>query len=101
MSLKAIEIAEKHLKTSNPSMWGGDGDQPSGFDTRIITYPIDQGTELDISFEYEESDGWLHLCELREKASGDLLAMLHGYGIDSVPNLADTIEDICNGRPHG
>lgn len=66
-----------------------------------MTYPIDQGTELDISFEYEESDGWLHLCELREKASGDLLAMLHGYGIDSVPNLADTIEDICNGRPHG
>ena len=38
-----------------------------------------------------------HCCEIVDKESGLMTEMLHGYGIDSYLNLADTIEDICQG----
>lgn len=99
MSNQAMEIAETHPQKANPSLWDGiTNKRPTNFESHIITYPIDQDTELDISFEYEENDGWLHFCELRDKHSRELLDFLHGYGVDSPQNLADTIEDICFGR---
>ena len=98
MNERAISIAQEHIQQANPSLWNGLSEQPIDFDSRIITYPIDGDTELDISFEYEKEDGWLHFCELRDKQTGKLLDFLHGYGIDSPQNLADTIEDICYGR---
>lgn len=99
MSIRAMEIAQTHLHKANPSLWDGITNmRPANFECRVITYPIDQDTELDISFEYEKNDGWLHFCELRDKHSGELLDFLHGYGVDSPQNLADTIEDICFGR---
>lgn len=58
---RAIEIAMKHLQQANPSMWNGQNERPADFDSRIGTYPINKDTELDISFEYEKDDGWLHL----------------------------------------
>ena len=94
MSKTAIEIAKAHLTCANPSSWDGIGDPPSDFDSRIATYRINAYMELDISFEQNRDDGWLHCCELRDAATGDLLEILHGYGINSPQNLADTIEDI-------
>lgn len=98
MSKRAFEIANEHLQKANPSLWDGQGEAPADFDSRIATYPIDDEAELDISLERDEEDGWLHLCELRDRATEEMLDIMHGYGIDSPQNLADTIEDICAGR---
>lgn len=95
---KAEIIAKDFLGRMNPTNWNGKGKQPESFDTRIVTYDINSinGNELDISFDYLEEDGWMHYCELRDKASGELIIPLHGYGIDSVQNLVDTIMDVCS-----
>ena len=100
---KAERIAKDFLERMNPTNWNGKGRKPKLFDERIVTYDIDSinGNELDISFEYLERDesdmaGWTHYCELRDKETGDLIIPLHGYGIDSLQNLIDTIMDICN-----
>lgn len=100
---KAKKIAEDFLSRMNPTNWDGVGKRPKKFDTRIVTYNIGSvnGNELDISFEYLNKDegdkpGWTHYCELRDKVTGDLMIPLHGYGIDSVQNLIDTIMDICS-----
>lgn len=98
MNKQPIAIAREHIRQANPSLWDGRDQRPTDFDSRIITYPIDGDTELDISFEYEKDDGWLHLCELRCRHTSELLNIMHGYGIDSPQNLADTIEDICEGK---
>ena len=100
---KSRKIAEDFLYKTNPTNWNGVGRRPKNFSTRIVTYNIDSinWNELDISFEYldkDESDipGWTHYCELRDKETGDLMIPLHGYGINSVQNLVDTIMDICS-----
>ena len=92
---KAMGIATAHLRKMNPSSWSGSGSQPDGFNPVICTYQINNDTELDVSFEKDPKDGWYHLCELRDRQSGELLEILSGYGIDSLQNLADTISDIC------
>lgn len=95
---KAERIAKDFMKKMNPTNWNGKGRKPKSFDTRIVTYDIDSinGNELDISFDYLEEDGWTHYCELRDKETGYLMIPLHGYGIDSLQNLIDTIMDICS-----
>ena len=98
MDNQAMSIAQAHIQKMNPSLWDGTGNRSAEFDSRIVTYHIDRDTELDISFERENEDGWLHLCELRDKHTGELLEMLHGYGIDSPLNLEETIAEICEGR---
>lgn len=98
MGKQAIEIAKKHIQRTNPSLWNGKDKRPADVDSRIVTYPINRDVELDISFEYEEGDGWLHLCELRDRKTEELVNIMHGYGINSPQNLADTIDDICGGR---
>lgn len=95
-------IAMHHLSKMNADMWDGNGTKPKNFDSRIITYQLSEGMALDISFEeVEDPDSrekeWEHYCELRDEASGDFLHGYHGYGIDSILNLADTIDDICSG----
>lgn len=97
MSDRAMEIAQEHLHLMNPTMWDGQGERPAAFNPIINTYSIDEDTELDISFEKDDDEGWMHLCELRAKVSEDLLEVLSGYGIDSPQNLADTVSDICKG----
>lgn len=99
---EAEKIAKEFLKEANPDMWNGIDGKPNNFDTRISTYDIHSvnSNELDISLEYEENPEtgekeWTHYCELRDKDNGDLIEVQHGYGIDSVPNLTDTILDIC------
>jgi hypothetical protein len=95
---KAIKIAEDFLIKMNPNNWNGKGRKPKSCDTRIITYNIDSkyGNELDISFDYDKEEKcWTHYCELRDKETKELMIPLHGYGVDSVSNLTDTIMDIC------
>lgn len=95
---KAEKIARDFMGKMNPTNWSGRGKQPKSFDTRIVTYDIDSvnGNELDISFDKIDEDGWTHYCELRDKESGELMMPLHGYGVDSLHNLIDTIMDICS-----
>lgn len=95
---KAERIAKDFMCRMNPTNWNGKGKRPNSFDTRIVTYDIDSinGNELDISFDYLDEDGWTHYCELRDKESGELIIPLHGYGINSLQNLIDTIMDICS-----
>ena len=50
MNERAVEIAQKHIQQANPSLWNGSSERPKDFDSRIITYPVDEDTELDISF---------------------------------------------------
>lgn len=95
---KAERIAKDFMCRMNPTNWNGKGKRPNSFDTRIVTYDIDSinGNELDISFDYLGEDGWTHYCELRDKENGELMIPMHGYGIDSLQNLIDTIMDICS-----
>lgn len=95
---KAEKIACEYLSWANPGNWDGNGKAPDDFKPQICTYDIQSvnNNELDISCEYDEETGcWEHYCELRDKDSGDLMIPLHGYGINSVNNLADTIMDVC------
>lgn len=46
-------------------------------------YPIDDEVKMDINFEYDEEDGWLHLCKLQDCAAEEMLDITHGHGIDS------------------
>lgn len=101
----AEQIAKEFIKEMNPDLWDGTGEKPESLDTRIATYDVnsENNNELDISFELEDNPDtgkkeWTHYCELRDKRNGDLVECLHGYGIDSVPNLTDTILDICRGE---
>lgn len=95
-------IAKEFIGEMNPDLWDGIGEKPDNLDTRIVTYDInsENNNELDISLELEDNPEtgkkeWTHCCELRDKDNGELMEMQHGYGIDSVPNLTDTILDIC------
>lgn len=90
---KSMDIAREHLRRMNPSNWNGKGDQPEDFNPKIATYDIDKYLILDISFEFEDGE-WTHYCELRNRESENLLNALHGYGVDSPQNLADTIADV-------
>lgn len=98
---KANVIAKDFLSKVNPSMWDGKGKCIGEFSTEIVTYDIQSvnGNELDISLEYENNSDepcWQHYCELKDKRTGDTMIPLHGYGIDSVNNLVDTIMDVCS-----
>ena len=98
----AERIARDFMSTMNPSGWDGKGKMPDDFDLRVKTYDIHSknGNELDISFSLDENpetgeNEWSHYCELRDRETGDLMVPLHGYDVDSVQNLTDTILDIC------
>lgn len=96
---KARRIAEDFISEMNPDNWDGIGEKPNSFNTLIKTYDIDSknNNELDISFDYDKEEKcWMYYCELRDKINEELIIPLHGYGIDSVQNLTDTIMDICS-----
>jgi hypothetical protein len=93
----AEQIAKDFLTTMNPTSWDGNGTSPKEFDKRIKTYDFGSPfVVLDISFEYDDNEGWYHLCEIVDKGTAEMYEMLSGYGIDSYLNLTDTILDICN-----
>lgn len=95
LNKKAESIAKEFLSKMNPSLWDGYGAKPENFMEIIWEYPLTNDIRLDISFQYDEEDGWLHCCELVDSNSDEMLEILSGYGIDSVFNISDTIMDIC------
>ena len=101
MSKLAFEIAKDHLEKANPSLWDGQGKRPDDFDIRIGTYPLDENTEVDVSFEYDESGnelGWMHLCELRDRGDGGLLNIVSDTGINSIQSIAASIDAVYCGN---
>lgn len=94
--MKPDEIAKAFLYEMNPTNWNGQGEMPAGFDTRTMEFITDMpDVLLDISFELcMEDDGtfqWEHYCELVQESSDTMIECAYGYGIDSVPNIAETI----------
>lgn len=94
----AEKIAKDFLNQMNPEMWDGNGEKPESVNTKIWEYDLCEHDFLDVGIEYNnEEKTWEHCCEIVDKKSGLMTEILHGYGIDSYFNLADTIEDICQG----
>ena len=94
--MKAEEIARAFLHEMNPVNWNGQGEMPAGVDTRTLSFSTDlPDVRLEISLELaREEDNtfqWEHYCELVQESSDTMIECAHGYGINSVQNLADTI----------
>ena len=98
--MTAIEIAKDFLSKMNPSKWNGTGDKPSDLDTRIVTYKIDNDTEIDLSienlaFEDDEEPDWITCCELRWSDDEELLESFSSDSICEEKEIAGAIMDCC------
>lgn len=87
----AEKIAQDFFKRCNPEMWDGNGEKPKSVDTRIYEIPLPGFVRLDLSIADDGVDGWCHFCEIVDIISDEMVEMQSGYGIDSIPNLTDTI----------
>lgn len=79
----------------NPSLWNGSTSMPKSFDDRAWQYPLTDDVNLEITFVYNEEDGWCHYCDLVYQSDDSSFDMLSGYGIDSILNVTDTVMDLC------
>lgn len=94
----ARKIAEEFIKEHNPNNWDGTGKPDKGFSTELEVYDVFiEDVYLVILFEIDaDEDGrWAHFVKLYRKSDDQLIDGYHGYGIDSVQNMVDTIMDIC------
>ena len=94
----ALEIVEEHFRRVNPSLWDGVGDPPANFINHRITYSVNRYTELDVSFEQDNTGGWRHCCKLRDTLTNSIVAIKYGPGINSPQKLMDTILEVCRER---
>lgn len=92
---KATEIVTKFLKDMNPDAWDGNGNKPESFDEHGWQCSLLDDVNLEITFAYDEEDGWHHYCDLVHKSDNSSFDMLSGYGIDSLENIIDTVLDLC------
>ena len=92
---KATEIVTKFLKDMNPDTWDGNGNKPESFDEHGWQCSLSDDVNLEITFAYDEEDGWHHYCDLVHKSDTSSFDMLSGYGIDSLENIIDTVLDLC------
>lgn len=92
---RAESMAKAFLAAANPSNWDGKGEKPKSLDLRVTSFrlPDAKNVRLDISIEQDEGE-WCHYCEVVDITNNCALEVLHGYGIDSYLNLADTILDL-------
>lgn len=65
------------------------------FDNRAWQYPLTDDVNLEITFVYNEEDGWCHYCDLVYQSDDSSFDMLSGHGIDSILNVTDTVMDLC------
>lgn len=65
------------------------------FDERPWQCEIVDGINLEITFAYDEEDGWHHYCALVYAKDNNSFDLISGYGIDSKLNVIDTVMDIC------
>lgn len=92
---RANTIVNDFFRDMNPTFWNGNGNKPSTFNEKIWEYPLTEEIHLEITFVYDDVDGWKHCCDLVDTKSNDSVDMLSGYGIDSALNLVDTVMDLC------
>lgn len=91
----ATAMANAYLQRVNPCNWDGRGDKPSDVDTSSMSFDIpgDSCHRMDISMDIDDGE-WCHLCQLVDTKSNRVIEYEHGYGVDSVLNLTDTIMDL-------
>lgn len=92
---KAAAIVNDFFADMNPSLWNGSTSMPKSFDNRAWQYPLTDDVNLEITFVYNEEDGWCHYCDLVYQSDDSSFDMLSGYGIDSTLNVTDTVMDLC------
>lgn len=92
---KATRIVNVFFNDMNPALWNGEGNKPESFDERPWQYEIVDGINLEITFAYDEEDGWHHYCALVYAKDNNSFDLISGYGIDSKLNVIDTVMDIC------
>lgn len=61
---KAAAIVNDFFADMNPSLWNGSTSMPKSFDDRAWQYPLADDVNLEITFVYNEEDGWCHYCDL-------------------------------------
>lgn len=96
---KAYKIASEFIQKHNPNMWDGKGEMDKDFSTDLETYYdiFEKDIYMVILFEIDADEGvWSHFVKLYSKLGDEFIDGYHGYGIDSVQNMVDTILDICN-----
>lgn len=76
-------------------LWNGSTSMPKSFDNRAWQYPLTDDVNLEITFVYNEEDGWCHYCDLVYQSDDSSFDMLSGHGIDSILNVTDTVMDLC------
>lgn len=92
---RAIKIVDAFFNDMNPTLWDGNGDKPTTFDERPWQCKLVDSINLEITFAFDEEDGWHHYCDLVYTKDNSSFDLMSGYGIDSKLNVIDTVMDIC------
>ena len=91
----AQKIAANFIKEHNPNNWDGNGKPDKDFSEKLEVYDIFKcDVYMVILFEMYEGE-WLHFVKLYRKLDDQLIDGYHGYGVNSVQNMVDTIMDVC------
>lgn len=93
--VEAIATAYSFIKDMNPDFWDGNGKKPDSFKDYPWQRSLNEDVNLEITFVYNEIDGWHHCCDLVYESDNSSFDMKSGKGIDSILNLTDTIMDLC------
>lgn len=86
---KAAAIVNDFFADMNPSLWNGSTSMPKSFDNRAWQYPLTDDVNLEITFVYNEEDGWCHYCDLVYQSDDSSFDMLSGYGIDDFTSISE------------
>lgn len=79
----------------NPDLWNGEGNKPKSFNEMIWDYPISDTVNLEVTFGYDELDGWKYYCDLVYESDNSSFAEQSGYGINFPHNITNTILELC------
>lgn len=91
----AIAAAYSFIKDMNPDFWDGKGKKTDSFKDYPWQCSLNEDVNLEITFVYNEVDGWHHCCDLVNKSDNSSFDMLSGNSINSVIDLTNTIMDLC------
>ena len=97
---KASAIVNDFFADMNPSLWNGSTSMPKSFDNRAWQYPLTDDVNLEITFVYNEEDGWCHYCDLVYQSDDPVGLIMNEEGklLGLTPNRA--LKDN-NGRTYG
>lgn len=90
----AVDFAREVVRYLNPENWDGYGEKPKRF-YDSLSYKINFGNpKYDIYVTPIKDDTWCYRAALTDVVTGEIAQECSSYGIDSVLNLADIIEDL-------